>query len=97
MHMLNDATVFPSELYQQRLIPSKINVFVYMIEYVCVHLSYIYKYTHIFKKNMLFILNIFIYNTLYEHKYTHVNIFKIYCVCVFKYTNIIKTKLLFWM
>ncbi len=49
--------------------------------YMCVYCVYKYTRMHIFKKNMLR-LYIYIWYNLYEYKYIHVNIFKIYAVCV---------------
>ncbi len=44
---------------------------------------------YIFKKNILrlYIKYIYIWYNLYEYKYIHINIFKIYAVCVSLYTQ----------
>ncbi len=51
------------------------------------YIYYVYKYTHacIYLRKICYVytLNIFIYDINYMNKiYTHVNIFKIYAVCV---------------
>ncbi len=40
---------------------------------------------YIFKKKIFYILNVFIYDNLYEYKDIDVNISKIYAVCVCLY------------
>ncbi len=57
----------------------------------CLYLLCIYKYKHdasIYLRKIVYILNIFIYNIKYNNiniqMYIHVNIFKIYTVCVKK-------------
>ncbi len=64
-----------------------------------VHIYYVYvnRPTYIFKKNVVYILNIFIYNinymninTVYTRNVLYVNIFK-YCVCICIYINIHST------
>ncbi len=77
----------------KRLIASKIKVF-FFLHNVCVCVRCIYKYkTHTciyFRKiGYVYILNVFVYNRIYININRHVNIFKIYTVCVCIYIHII--------
>ncbi len=71
----------------KRLIASKLKVFVYVLCVCNVYVCYVYINTHtcayILKINILFK-----YDQLYEYKYIHVNIFKVYTVyvCIYIYT-----------
>ncbi len=68
-----------------------------MCVYCAVYIYYVYIITHtcmyISEQNVVYVLNIFIYNIKYEYKYRHVNIFKIHtvCVCIYIYINIHRT------
>ncbi len=48
---------------------------------MCVYCVYIHMYVYISEKYVVYILNIFIYNTNYEYKYRH--FLNIYCMYVY--------------
>ncbi len=65
---------------------------VYCVYLLCIYTVNTHPCMYIFKKNMLHLyIKYIIYNINYmKYKYIHVNIFKIYTVCVYLYTVMAK-------